>query len=125
MRFLALILMLSLLGCGSTGNEKGPQIKYKESTIEVPDIPGGSSYKGQIVLTNIGDAILRITNIRSDCACTVSEMDHKEIRPKDSSILRYTLTPNVQGRFQQTITVENNSSNEPSILFVIRSKVII
>ena len=126
MRFGNWLLSVVILywGCANGGEIEMPVVKYERSVIEVPDIPAGGSYRGQFWLSNTGGKPLRVTSVRSDCACTVSEMDRKEILPGDSALVRYTLTPILLGRFQQTIIVENNSRNEPSILFVIRSKVV-
>lgn len=72
--------------------------------------------EGEVEITNAGDAVLKIVNIRSSCGCTVPAPRSFDIAPGESRTftVKYD-TRKRKEKVSQTITVLTNDPKRPSI----------
>lgn len=68
--------------------------------------------------TNVGDAPLIINNVQTSCGCTTPEWTHDTLMPGESGFVnaRYETTNRI-GKFQKSVTVYTNST-ENAIIFL-------
>lgn len=118
--FALLLFFTTLVSCE---HKAGPVISYKSKLINLGDIQFKKEYAGDIVISNKGDALLKLLNVTADCSCTVPEIEKKEIGPGDSSVIHFKISPSRDGYIQQNIYLDNNSVNENRALFLIRARV--
>jgi hypothetical protein len=120
MRNFSIFLFCIIFSCTS---KKGPLISYKSRIINLGNIEFKKSFTGKILIRNTGDETLKLREVTADCSCTVPNIQNKRIFPGDSAYIQFVLTPTDDGFIQQSIYLDNNSSNENRVLFLIRAKV--
>jgi len=96
-------------------------IYYKKKIIDLGEIKANKKNTGFIRVFNKGNSELRLTDIRPDCVCTQMALDSITVSPKDSADLHFTVRPSVTGFIEQYVIVQNNSSNEKNVMFIIRA----
>lgn len=119
--FLAYVLLVCLNVCCS---EKKAIIAYKSNIIDLGIMDSSKQYIDSIVIKSVGNKILEVKEITSDCTCTVIRTKNKSVRPGDSIFINYRFQPPLIGNFRHSITIQNNSVNDPELLFVIQGTVI-
>lgn len=72
----------------------------------------------QFKISNSGKVPLIISNVSSDCHCTVTQLVNKTIMPNQSTILKVVIDSSVVGWFQKIVTVESNIHEKKTILIV-------
>jgi|SRR6478752_3303719 hypothetical protein len=112
--------LLILLSCSQ---KKGPLIYYSERIINLGNISFNKTFNGSIWIKNVGDETLNLSDISTDCSCTVPGIKKAKILPGDSLRLPFIITPAEDGFIQQSIYINNNSVNESRVLFLIRAKI--
>jgi hypothetical protein len=110
-----------LFGCNSV---RRPKLQFDHQVINVGEFRSGTTYEGAIVLRNIGDGVLIISDVTTDCSCTVADIPKKDIRPGDSLSVLYKVNPHTLGFFQQQVIIQNNTDSSNPVMFVIRGKTI-
>ncbi|MBN8720942.1 MAG: DUF1573 domain-containing protein [Sediminibacterium magnilacihabitans] len=113
------LLLLLLASC----RHKGPIISYDEKIINLGNITFNQKYTSKIIIRNRGDMDLKLLNANPDCSCTITNVPKDPIKPGDSALLHLQITPAVDGYIQQSVYLDNNSSNENRVLFLIRANV--
>lgn len=97
-----------------------PVIKFSETTHDfgsINETDGTVSYKFEV--TNTGKADLLITNVHGSCGCTISEWTKSPIAKGKKGFVTVTFNPaNRSGVFNKTITVSNNSDENPVTLSI-------
>ncbi len=128
MNFKQIVLIIGLIlpfSCKDTNSKKAgkPVLNFDKQIINVGDIKSGIPYGGKIIIRNTGNAELKIGDLTTDCACTVADIEKKNILPDDSIFISYKVNPHTMGFFQQKIIIQNNTDKNP-VMFVIRGKTI-
>lgn len=73
-----------------------------------------------VTITNAGDSVLDIGEVRVQCGCTSAPLDTKRLAPGEQTSMRITVTlPAGSGTFSKYVTV---FSNDPSGAHVLRLK---
>ena len=97
-----------------------PVVKFSETIHDFGNI---NETDGKVSctfeVTNTGKAVLLITNVQGSCGCAVSEWSKTPIVPGKKGFVKVTYNPeNRAGTFNKTITVSNNSDENPVSLFI-------
>jgi hypothetical protein len=123
----AILLLCLFIFCqcanqGTKSKHSGvPVLNFDKQIVDIGNIKSGIPYSSRVVIRNVGTVDLILSDITTDCACTVADISNKKILPGDSIYLTYTLDPHTIGFFQQKIIISNNSANNP-VLLMIRGK---
>ena len=89
----ALILMLLLLGVPLAAMATlGPKAQVPETTFDFGEIFEDRELTHTFTIKNIGDALLEIKDIDSDCACTAADSDRR-IPPGGQGRIKLTIAP--------------------------------
>ena len=84
-----LLLLCSPLAAGAT---IGPKAQVPETTFDFGEIFEDRELTHTFVIKNIGDALLEIKDIDSDCACTAADSDRR-IPPGSQGRIKLTIAP--------------------------------
>ena len=89
----ALILMLLLLGAPlAAAATLGPEAQVPETTFDFGEVFEDVKLTHTFTIKNIGDALLEIKDIDSDCACTAADSDRR-IPPGGQGRITLTIAP--------------------------------
>jgi len=110
---LLLTLVLGTFCYQASAQETGPQISFETQNLDYGQIPYAADGVRTFVFTNIGDAPLKITNVKSSCGCTVPKKPKGPIAPGEKGEIQVKYDTNRQGPFRKTITVSSNATNQP------------
>jgi hypothetical protein len=89
----ALTLMLLLLGAPLAGAaSSGPKAQVPETTFDFGEVLKDVKLTHTFTINNIGDALLEIKDIDSDCACTAADCDRR-IPPGGLGRITLTIAP--------------------------------
>lgn len=119
MRFLFLLLFgFSLSSCSNDG-----VLEIDKKIILLPDLKLGETGYDSVLIRNSGKGDLYISNVYTDCSCTL--IDDNEIipSPEESKYLKFSIRPTVTGFVQQMIVLNSNSKINNSEIVLIRVKV--
>jgi Protein of unknown function (DUF1573) len=113
----ALILMLLLLSAPlAAGATLGPKAQVPETTFDFGEIFEDRELTHTFVINNIGDALLEIKDIDSDCACTAADSDRR-IPPGGQGRIKLTIAPfSVLRQFEKKTTVFFNDPDHPKVV---------
>ena len=113
-----LLVGFSLLSCSNDGI-----LEIDEKIIVLPDLKLGEAGYDSVLIRNSGKGELYISNVYTDCSCTL--IDYKEIilSPQESKYLKFSIKPTVTGFVQQMIVLNSNSKVSNSEIILIRVKV--
>ena len=88
-----LILMLLVLAAPlAAAATLGPKAQVPETTFDFGEIFEDVELTHTFVIKNIGDALLEIKDIDSDCACTAADSDRR-IPPGGQGRIKLTIAP--------------------------------
>jgi len=106
---LAMILLLSSF----TLAEKGPRIKFKETTYDFGKIKQGDVRTHVFVFENVGDAVLKINKVSSSCGCTAALVSDKKLKPGKKGEIKATFNSRgFRGKITKYIYIESNDPIE-------------
>jgi uncharacterized cupredoxin-like copper-binding protein len=94
----------------------GPKISVQSPEHDFGDIIQGEKVQHNFILTNTGDDILSITNVRASCGCTAALPDKNELAPGESTNIKVEF--NSKGRIgKQTkqVNVTSNDKENPQV----------
>jgi len=111
MKKLFTLLFVSLLSLNTYAQETSAKIEFKEDTVDYGKIENGSNGVRTFTFTNIGDAPLVITNVKSSCGCTVPKKPTAPIAPGEKGEIEVKYDTKRTGFIRKTITVTSNASN--------------
>lgn len=103
----------------------GPSIefetkKYDYGTIKEEAGPAKCTFH----FKNVGDAPLKLTNVKPGCGCTTSDWTKEEIKPGKKGFITAVYDPrNRPGHFNKAISVETNDPNQTRIILFISGNV--
>lgn len=114
----------------STKSEAAPAAEKHEPTIVAPEpvkdvgiVPKGSKIEHDFILKNVGDAPLVISEVRTDCGCTVVRFD-KTIAPGASGKVHTVVdTSDFSGPIAKFVTVFSNDPKTPRLQLVIEAEI--
>ncbi len=85
----------------------------------------GENLKHSFLVLNDSDKVLKIKSVDSSCGCTVSEVDRKDVAPKESFTLNVEFkTKGYSGEVQQFVYLYTDNIENSLIRFIIKAKVV-
>ena len=114
----------STAGISSTASSA--RIAIAPESYEFGDI-GFDLASHDFVVTNTGDAVLKISKVSTNCGCTTAEIDKYELSPGEEVILNVTFDPQHHmstGHFLREAFVESNDPENPKAMVEIQMTVV-
>ena len=117
----ALIWIMLLLGAPlAVSAALGPKAQVPETTFDFGEIFEDRELTHTFVIKNIGDALLEIKDIDSDCACTAADSDRR-IPPGGQGRITLTIAPySVLRQFAKKTTVFFNDPDHPQVVLTMK-----
>lgn len=112
-RLSLLVLSLSTLTLAAQ-----PKVQFSESEMNLGNIQWHTQAVANIRLKNVGNQPLYITDVNSDCSCTIVDWDHSAIAPGGSSTITVTYDAETLGTFGRNIAISTNASAEPNYILL-------
>jgi hypothetical protein len=116
------LLTLLALPLSSVG---APRISLDKETYDYGPVPYGKSVTQEFTVTNTGDQTLSIQQLRSSCGCTVASKAGDSIAPgaKTEILVSFNTAGLRGGRKRQTIFVESNDPERPTVRVTLLAEV--
>ena len=131
---LVITFTLVLVQCGCQGPvtesipqtpEVGPRIKFEKMERDFGEVSASKKYKSEFKFTNIGNSLLKITEVKRCCGVVVT-LDKKELAPGDSGTLKFEYNSGQDaGLVNRLIRVFSNDETNPKAALTIKAKVVI
>lgn len=93
-------------------------LQIEKQTIELKDLVVNKACFAKFNIKNIGYNPLIISNVNTTCGCTVPQWSKQPVLPNDTTTITVKVTPNNEGFFRKTITVNCNVKKQKIILIV-------
>lgn len=90
-----------------------PKASFQESEISLGNIGWHTQALAHINLKNTGNRPLYITQVETDCGCTVVSWNHSAVAPGSSTVIDVTYDAETLGTFGRTVSVTTNADTEP------------
>ena len=87
MKKTAIIALIAFIGFVQQSNAQA-KIEFKNDVIDYGEIAKGSDGIRTFEFTNVGDAPLVISNVKSSCGCTVPSKPDGPVAPGESSAIQ-------------------------------------
>jgi hypothetical protein len=116
--FIGILLLLGTpLAAAAT---PGPKAQVPETTFDFGEIFEDRELTHTFVIQNIGDALLEIKDIDSDCACTAADSDRR-IPPGGQGRIKLTIAPySVVRQFAKKTKVFFNDPDHPQVVLTMK-----
>jgi hypothetical protein len=116
-----LILILLLLGSPTVGTASiGPKAQVPETTHNFGEVFEDVKLTHTFTIKNVGDALLEIKDIDSDCACTAADSDRR-IPPGGQGRITLTIAPySVLRQFTKKTKVFFNDPDQSLVLLTLQ-----
>lgn len=102
-----------------------PKAVIEPMTYDYGDIMQDSVVTKIFVITNEGNDILKITDIKASCGCTAVVAGKKELNPGESTDIKVSFDSKGKlGKQNKTITVSTNDPNNKTIKLAFNGNVI-
>ena len=102
----------------------GPKIQFATPIFDFGKTNGGAVVKHDYYFTNVGNAVLEVTDVRPSCGCTTAgEWTHK-VEPGQSGVIPIAFnTGNYTGYVGKSITVTCNDPTQTTVILQINGTV--
>jgi hypothetical protein len=118
-------LSLLLIAVGASEEDVLPKISFEQRVCDLGRVGLGTKNSCEFKFTNTGQGLLKITNVKSTCGCTVAQLDKKEYAPGESGTIKATYTaPNTTTATQKSIYVLSNDKANPNVRLTIKAEVV-
>lgn len=99
------------------------ELELSARAFDAGEVELGEMVIHDFVLTNVGDQPVSVTSVRAQCGCTVVDYPNV-IAPGDAAAIRVQIdTGDLHtGKTSKTVTVVNDSANEPRIVFQMKMR---
>ena len=108
----------------SASGTSGPKIQFAELTYDFGKLDVGAVVKHDFVFTNIGDAVLEITEVKPGCGCTTAGTWDKRVEPgKTGAIPLQFNSAGFSGPVSKSATITCNDVARSNVFLQIRGTV--
>ncbi|WP_339736721.1 DUF1573 domain-containing protein [uncultured Sunxiuqinia sp.] len=124
----AIFMLFILVGCQSknskpsdktTSNSGTPKFEFQEEFYNFGSLQAGEVVAYNFQFTNLGDGVLMIDKIESDCGCITSHFPEKPIDPGTSDFIEVVFnSAGETGRIYKEIRIYANTQPEISKLTI-------
>ena len=116
MKFFKIYGLVVLLISGFTVFSQSAKFKFDTQEIDYGVIKKNSNGLREFVFTNIGDAPLIISEVKSTCGCTIAKKPNKPISPGEKGIIKVQYDTKRIGIFRKSIVVFSNATDQRKVL---------
>lgn len=104
----------------------GPKAVVKNLEYDFGNINQNDIVKHSFTITNTGDDVLKISDIRASCGCTAATPDKNELKPGESTQLLVTFnSKGRKGPQTKTVNLKTNDPNNPNLTLMIKCNIIV
>ncbi len=101
-----------------------PRIYFAQPVYEFGVVKPGQTIKHEFQLSNRGDAVLEIKEVRPSCGCTTAGNWTRTIPPNGSGAIAIQLdTGHFKGAISKTVTVTSNDPTQPQTILQLRGEI--
>lgn len=87
--------------------------------------PGQNPLKATILVRNIGNEELHITQVRPGCGCTTAPLDKDKLKPGDTARIKVELNIGAtNGNLTKSITITSNDSKDRDRIYYLKAEVV-
>ncbi len=87
--------------------------------------PGQNPLKATILVRNIGNEELHITQVRPGCGCTTAPLDKDKLKPGDTARIKVELNiGSNNGNLTKSITITSNDSKDRDRIYYLKAEII-
>jgi len=109
------------LPSGKTMPQRFPKIVAQNTTYDLGRVDAGTTGTHVFKFENQGNDVLHITNIESNCACTIAALSGKDIPPGKQGQIEVKLRLPKENRIvEEAIAVHTNDPNQPVFKFTLK-----
>ncbi len=102
----------------------GPKIQFASSIHDFGKINSGDLCKAEFIFTNVGTAILDVTDVRPGCGCTTAGQWTRQVEPgKTGTIPLQFNSSNFTGPVTKTATVTCNDPSQPTVILQLKANI--
>lgn len=102
----------------------GPKIQFATPIYDFGRVKGGEVVKYTYVFTNVGGAMLQMSNVQVSCGCTTAGEWTRQVEPgKTGSIPIQFNSGSYSGAVGKSITVTCNDTNQPTVVLQIKGNI--
>lgn len=101
---------------GIYAQEATAKIQFKSETIDYGEIEKGSNGVRVFEFTNIGNAPLVISDVKSSCGCTIPKKPESPIQPGKTGQIEVKYDTERVGPIRKAITVISNADTPTKVL---------
>lgn len=114
------------LGLGSTEEQTDtPEVADDAYVWDFGKVNEGEVLKHNFTIKNDTGRTLNITNVRTSCGCTTSQVKKKTLLPQESTDLEVSVnSKGYSGEVTRSIYVETDNIDNPLIKYIIKVQVI-
>jgi len=106
-------------------NAPGPQIRFDKMVHDFGDVGPGTSNTCEFGFKNVGEALLKIIEVKPDCGCTIFTLEKKEYEPGESGVLKIKFyASTVAGPTTKHITVISNDKAAPTLTLTLKATIV-
>lgn len=99
----------------------GPKINVLTKSHNFGNIAEGVTVSHNFVISNNGDDLLKILDIKAGCGCTVAKLDKNELKPGESTRIKvdFNSTGRIGNQKKEVVIVSNDNTNPNLTLTII------
>lgn len=111
-------------GVASPAVAAGPRIVFATPVYDFGQIKGGETVNYSYVFTNVGSAILHVSNVHASCGCTTTGEWSRQVEPGHTGRIPVLFnSQNFSGAVGKIITVTCNDPNQPAVVLQIKGTI--
>ena len=96
-------------------NANAPHIQFSETTFDFGKVTPTDTLKHEFIVTNTGNAVLEITDVKPGCGCTTAGAWDKLVQPGKTGKIPIQFNPgNFSGSVSKSVTVTCNDPVKPT-----------
>ncbi len=104
----------------------GPKAVVKNSEYDFGNINQNDIVKHSFTITNTGDDVLKISDIRASCGCTAATPEKNELKPGESTKLLVSFnSKGRKGPQTKTVNIKTNDPNNANLVLKIKGNVVV
>jgi len=106
-------------------NAPGPEIRFDKMVHDFGQVGPGTANICEFGFKNVGEALLKIIDVKPDCGCTIFTLDKREYEPGESGVLKIKFhTSTLAGPTTKHITIISNDKAAPTLTLTLKATVV-
>ena len=106
-------------------NAPGPEIRFDKMVHDFGDVGPGTANICEFGFKNVGEALLKIIDVKPDCGCTIFTLEKREYAPGESGTLKINYHATTQsGVVTRRVPVISNDKAKPEITLTLKATVV-